>query len=359
MVTAPGCAMNAITVGSTNISKNIAESSSWYTTDSFLYKPDVVAPGGRLTGIPTFDDTINPPGGTSCAAPMVTGTIALLMEEFPMLKNNPALVKSLIHLGAEKLPSQSDYFDQQAGFGLINYQNIRECLLEARFYNFNILSTAKAGDIVLSCIVTIPSSKEIRINANSIVNGFDTNEVPNPLIPEYTNYTIKIYDLVTSTYVATSTIDSTIDYLVYTNIKIQDSTFRIDIVLESDNASEQIELGSIAYEICDHIHSYDTCVYLNQLSHQLFCACGETGGTGRHYVTGGSGINRFVPCAGCGYLLDLRDDVHEGIMSITQVSVNGSYIRSDGIVVLVDEDIEAYLAGTLQFYHPADLPVTQ
>ena len=46
-------------------------------------------------------------------------------------------------------------------------------------------------------------------------------------------------------------------------------------------------------------------------------------------------------------------------MSITQVSVNGSYIRSDGIVVLVDEDIEAYLAGTLQFYHPANLPVTQ
>ena len=106
-------------------------------------------------------------------------------------------------------------------------------------------------------------------------------------------------------------------------------------------------------------HRYDYCVYLNQLSHQFVCACGETGGTGRHYVTGGNGINRFVPCAGCGYLLDMRDDIHEGIMSITQVSVNGSYIRADGIVVLVDEDIEAYLAGTLQFYHPEDVPVTQ
>ena len=51
--------------------------------------------------------------------------------------------------------------------------------------------------------------------------------------------------------------------------------------------------------------------------------------------------------------------VIESIMSITQVSVNGSYIRSDGIVVLVDADIEAYLAGTLQFYHPDDVPVTQ
>ena len=106
-------------------------------------------------------------------------------------------------------------------------------------------------------------------------------------------------------------------------------------------------------------HDYNDCVYLNQLSHQRVCACGETGATERHYVTGGNGINRFVPCAGCGYMLDMRDDIHEGIMSITQVSVNGSYIRSDGIVVLVDEDIEAYLAGTLQFYHPEDVPVTQ
>ena len=58
-------------------------------------------------------------------------------------------------------------------------------------------------------------------------------------------------------------------------------------------------------------------------------------------------------------MLDLENDIYNSIMSITQVSVNGSYIRSDGIVVLVDEDIEAYLASTLQFYHPEDVPVTQ
>ena len=81
--------------------------------------------------------------------------------------------------------------------------------------------------------------------------------------------------------------------------------------------------------------------------------------TSSHYTSGSHVGEDFVPCGGCGYLLDMRDDIHEGIMSITQVSVNGSYIRSDGIVVLVDEDIEAYLAGTLQFYHPEDVPVTQ
>ena len=355
-VTNPGCSLNAITVGSMNYSHNLADSSCWNTLNPFVYKPDVVAPGGWLSGLANFSGTV---GGTSCSAPMVTGTIALLMEEFPTLKGDPDLVKSIVHLGAEKLPSQSEYFDQQAGFGLINYQNMRECLLNSNYANFSILPSFTKGSIVLSHVVTIPSMKQINVNANLIFYTAEPDEDDLDVItPIYTDYSIRIYDFESSSYVATSTINSTMDYLSYTNTKTQDSMFRIDIVVESSNTREQTELGSIAYEICDHVHVYYW-EYLNQLLHQNVCACGATGGTGRHYVTGGNGMNRFVPCAGCGYLLDMRDDIHEGIMSITQVSVNGSYIRSDGIVVLVDEDIEAYLAGTLQFYHPEDIPVTQ
>ena len=104
-------------------------------------------------------------------------------------------------------------------------------------------------------------------------------------------------------------------------------------------------------------HQY-TCVSISNLSHRSTCDCGETK-IAAHYISGSHAGEDFVPCAGCGYLLDLRDGAYDTIMSITQVSVNGSYIRPDGIVVLVDEDIEAYLAGTLQFYHPEDVPVTQ
>ncbi len=354
-----GCSMNAITVGAINHSHNLVESSCWNTLSPFLYKPDVVAPGGRLTGIPTFDDEDNPPGGTSCAAPMVTGTIALLMEEFPMLKVNPALVKSIIHLGAEKLPSQSDYFDQQAGFGLINYQNMRECLLNTRFYNFNILPTASEGDIVLSYTMTIPSLQQLRINANSIF------KMPNPdaenstiISPLYTNYTIKVFDLTSQTYVASSTINSSLDYLIYANESTTDSSVRIDIVLESNNVSGQEEKGALAFELV-HEHCWEGRVY-NELFHQFVCACGATNGTGRHYIYGSDHVGEdSAPCHACGYWLDLRDDFHNITMSVTKVSVNGSYILPNGIVVLVDEDIEAYLAGTLQFYHPDDLPVTQ
>ena len=41
---------------------------------------------------------------------------------------------------------------------------------------------------------------------------------------------------------------------------------------------------------------------------------------------------------------------------VNRVSVNGSYILPSGIVVLVEEDEEAYFAGTLVFYEKENLP---
>ena len=41
---------------------------------------------------------------------------------------------------------------------------------------------------------------------------------------------------------------------------------------------------------------------------------------------------------------------------VNRVSVNGSYILPSGIVVLVEEDVEAYFAGTLVFYEKENLP---
>ena len=171
LISAPGCAMNAITVGSINYDYNVSSFSSWDVVDSFLYKPDVVAPGERLYDIPNLNNGDEGHSGTSYAAPMVVGTLALLMEEFPILKINPALVKSVLHLGAEKLPSQTNYYDEQAGFGIVNYQNMRNCLLSTNYSNFAMSTTAVEGDTVLSYPITLSYLDQIFINANSIVNS--------------------------------------------------------------------------------------------------------------------------------------------------------------------------------------------
>ena len=52
---------------------------------------------------------------------------------------------------------------------------------------------------------------------------------------------------------------------------------------------------------------------------------------------------------------DFGGTLHPG--SISQlVTVNGSYVLPKGIIVLVDEDIEAYFAGALKFYKKDELP---
>ena len=60
-------------------------------------------------------------------------------------------------------------------------------------------------------------------------------------------------------------------------------------------------------------------------------------------------------------MINLDDTIVQvpGLLNIQKVTINGSYILPNGIIVLVDEDIEAYENGTLVFYDQDKLPVTQ
>ena len=105
--------------------------------------------------------------------------------------------------------------------------------------------------------------------------------------------------------------------------------------------------------------------YFNYKWHMLTCEFGyTTGSTEVHTILQSSIINgRYAKCLGCNHLLDLKSDMAlvGGMYSISilQVSINGSYILPSGVIVLVDEDLDAYLNGTLVFYDNNKLPVIQ
>ena len=108
-------------------------------------------------------------------------------------------------------------------------------------------------------------------------------------------------------------------------------------------------------ELCGevHVHEYTEYEYYSNTQHIEKCACGAVG-TYLSAHTVRSGIGRFKECILCGGTVDTFSGPNQLESTVNMVTANGSYILPNGVIVLVDEDIEAYLNGTLVFYNRGD-----
>ena len=86
--------------------------------------------------------------------------------------------------------------------------------------------------------------------------------------------------------------------------------------------------------------------------HRSYCICGANC-LQPHVVESGSysSGNKYALCIACKALVTIGMSHHQSIGELPH-SENGSFILPDGIIVLVDEDIEAYFNGTLEFIYP-------
>jgi subtilisin family serine protease len=98
-IRSPGVAKNALTVG--NVYDNgyltvgdVTASSSRGPTGDNRMKPNLVAPGDTVTSALAGTNSYTDKSGTSMATPHVTGLAATLMEHYPSLKFNPALLRA-------------------------------------------------------------------------------------------------------------------------------------------------------------------------------------------------------------------------------------------------------------------------
>ncbi len=127
-----------ITVGATNDAGSVsladdavASFSAYGTTESGFVKPDLVAPGTNIIGLLPENDTLNMSAahpasridkkyfkmsGTSVAAPMVSGAVALLLQDEPNL--NPDQVKDRLMTTANK--NWPGYTATTAGAGYLD-----------------------------------------------------------------------------------------------------------------------------------------------------------------------------------------------------------------------------------------------
>lgn len=118
------------------------------------------------------------------------------------------------------------------------------------------------------------------------------------------------------------------------------------------------QVSGLSYTFLEN-HLFTFYRYFDNIRHRKSCRyCGEIKSQ-QHSVTledATDGDNKAT-CLGCDTLLDLNFDIAEVIESTEQVTLNGSFILPNGIVVLAPEDIDAFEYGTLIFYNINELPV--
>ena len=145
-------AYNVISVG--NIDDNntydkgddVIDDTVYLNSNALQYKPDICAPGERAAG-PTAEGKIRGGGGTSAAAPIVSGICALLMEAEPDLISNPMMMKSILLSSATRIAnmdhqtsiaySTTPALSHSYGAGLVNALEAYYILTNNRLITYN------------------------------------------------------------------------------------------------------------------------------------------------------------------------------------------------------------------------------
>ena len=123
---------------------------------------------------------------------MVTGVLALLMDEFPILDSYPELATSAIINSVTSLPLQTDLWDEYAGAGLINYSTARDIIVNSR-YAYDVFSS-NTSDPLITVNATINANQKLRIALASSASPSITTYSEGNLNPIITSYQIKIYN---------------------------------------------------------------------------------------------------------------------------------------------------------------------
>lgn len=258
-------ALNAISVAAIN--KNL-EVDSFVNVkgveeeyEGMFVKPTLLAPGADIYDIPgvnyrlNFDDggssTIS---GTSYAAPYVTGIIALLMEEYPMLKGHPEMVMALLCNTATKANGQTEFVDDVNGFGIVDYAEARSAANNTK--TIVIGNNAISNSLLYEEIVDIGSNETLDATSFTLYNPesaefYDADDIDSKyIIPSTINFSkikIKVIDLTTNVAVYSDSISN----FSYINVKntFYPHSYKIQIYLDGEHIESEETIVGFNYNI--------------------------------------------------------------------------------------------------------------
>lgn len=171
---------NMLTVGACSNSGVLSPFSS-YKENFNINFPNIVAPGNSFS-IPTFSGYHS---GTSFAAPMTTGAIAVLMQKSPLLMTYPERVLSIIMASTQRLSAYATScgFSDRVGTGMLNLRNALSTLNTTHSFS---VDSDNVGSYISSGHVYLEKGQRIRIAFASLVNNNGNNDTS--LITDYDLY---------------------------------------------------------------------------------------------------------------------------------------------------------------------------
>ena len=246
-VTPPGTGYNVITVANSANNAYIRNTSSYdIESDLKMNKPTLAAPG---TGV-IKDKNNNLRAGTSYSAPIVTGIIIKLLEEYPTLQLFPEAISAILIASATNANGQKDIWDNRAGAGIVNYQRARAVLKNSTckvFYNKN---NTQDSIVISSDNFSAKSGNKIRAvaiwSANSKTNAWGGSVQSNI----HTNYDL-ILNLVgdKDTLMRQGSGRTNMEFFVFKVLLLSQSNFRLDLKQKDTKIVNDDDYGAIAWYV--------------------------------------------------------------------------------------------------------------
>ena len=159
-------AKNVVTVGATDSGRNVVGFSSRGPTLDGRVKPDITAKGFHTLSTAPNNQYINE-NGTSMAAPVVTGTAALLTQKWKQTFNNanptPAQLKALLIAGAFDVGAAGP--DYTNGFGALDAKASTDLIVNDGGTGKRIANNSVAQGGKVDIPLTLASSGDLRVVA--------------------------------------------------------------------------------------------------------------------------------------------------------------------------------------------------
>ena len=311
----PSTGLNVISVASSDVNKGISyfsctELDTYEATR--LLKPTLTAPGGNITSINNISGGLS---GTSFSAPMVTGVVALLMEEFGDLKYHPEAVMSLLCNTTTNALGQTEIVDYDAGFGIVNYANARNVYTMTK--NKTIPSNVNANVLLSSESISLSSREEIKVTTSILYNSTCTSPfgLASILNVSFSKLRIELIDKSSNKVIATSTSKSNFSYLKYkNNLVYKDCLLNVYLLGSKVGTGIESYALNITSSKLPHSHSY-LWTYYDNISHRNQCLCGDYIDSGNHRIYSNDPLysQNKGTCLDCRRELDFRYDVAEVI----------------------------------------------